>query len=150
MWEFRLPLPLDVHWMLCLTFAPLGKGAESAPSRFSSIATKASNVKLAVPYCTYINLTWFLKNWAKSVVNVLKINVLVTSCYPIFASKPQNFKRLQHLQFSSSSLPSVGRAGPEEFLNTPCPTRLLGHVATRGKEHSKECQRSWRNHFGHF
>ena len=30
---------------------------------------------------------------------------------------------------------------------TPSPlTRLLGHVATRGKQHSKERQKAWRNH----
>ena len=29
-------------------------------------------------------------------------------------------------------------------------TRLLGHVATRGKRHSKERQKSWRNCFSHF
>ena len=29
-------------------------------------------------------------------------------------------------------------------------TRLLGHVAARGKRHSKERQKLWRNWFGHF
>ena len=35
-------------------------------------------------------------------------------------------------------------------FNTPRLTRLMGHVATRGKRHSKERQKSWGNCFGHF
>ena len=36
-------------------------------------------------------------------------------------------------------------------LKSPPPlSRLLGHVATRGKRHSKERQKPLRNHFGHF
>ena len=31
-------------------------------------------------------------------------------------------------------------------LNTPRLTRLMGHAATRGKRHSKERHKSWRNH----
>ena len=43
------------------------------------------------------------------------------------------------------------RAGPRGCLNTPTRlTRLLGHVATCGKRHSKERQKSWRNWFSHF
>ena len=34
-------------------------------------------------------------------------------------------------------------------LNIARLTRLLGHVATYGKWHSKECQKAWRNFFGH-
>ena len=47
--------------------------------------------------------------------------------------------------------------GPLDFpppdgglLRAPPLSRLLGHVATRGKRHSKERQKSLRNHFGHF
>ena len=35
-------------------------------------------------------------------------------------------------------------------LNTPRLTRLMGHLATRGKRHSKERQKEWRNCFGQF
>ena len=48
-------------------------------------------------------------------------------------------------------------AGPPDFprpaggcLNTPLLTRLLGHVATSGKRHSKARQKSFRNYFDHF
>ena len=41
------------------------------------------------------------------------------------------------------------RAGPGRDVWTPPLTRLLGHVATRGKWHSKERHKSWRNCFSH-
>ena len=42
------------------------------------------------------------------------------------------------------------RAGGVFEHPPPRLTRLMGHVATRGKRQSKERQKSWRNCFGHF
>ena len=42
------------------------------------------------------------------------------------------------------------RAGGVFEVWTPPLTRLLGHVATRGKRHSQERQKSWRSCYSHF
>ena len=46
------------------------------------------------------------------------------------------------------STPALTRAGPEVFEHSPL-TRLLGHVATRGKRHSNDRQKTLRNYCGH-
>ena len=71
--------------------------------------------------------------------NLLSLDMLISSLFQKF-----NLTR-------AGPLLGAERAGPGgECFNTPRLTRLLGHLVTCGKRHSKERKKSWRNCFGHF